>query len=401
MDGIRQQTSRLPLSMRQLLTVLVNGNQKQRNLLLPIALKDVKTIADVSLSNAESVKEKFMRTQNEISEMLEVATESKGSYSTLKRQAEIERTQNELEKKALEERKARYDQHIKKLEKELDKRIKDYDEALDSMPSGWEMIGMDFVEGLVDITSAIGESIKTSLNPIGSLSGSSPSSGSGSSSQQQSQAASVQPKPISQDDRDYLRRFETLKNNLARLGERMEVKGKKTEDKTIFLEIKAYFKLFKNSFDAASEKLKSETKPFYRKVVSTINNQEKGWSGYSLDQAQKELLKLQVEAMPFATRYLNATGSSAMHTKTPYVSQLQQKPSQDDNRASRQAVANAKFNIETTSNMLETMQERYDKANDDFLKNNDKLNKILQELAKIDVKAKTFDEILELLRKVS
>ena len=123
--------------------------------------------------------------------MLEVATESKGSYSTLKRQAEIERTQNELEKKALEERKARYDQHIKKLEKELDKRIKDYDEALDSMPSGWEMIGMDFVEGLVDITSAIGESIKTSLNPIGSLSGSSPSSGSGSSSQQQSQAAPV------------------------------------------------------------------------------------------------------------------------------------------------------------------------------------------------------------------
>ena len=401
MDGIRQQTSRLPLSMRQLLTVLVNGNQKQRNLLLPIALKDVKTIADVSLSNAESVKKKFMRTQNEISEMLEVATESKGSYSTLKRQAEIERTQNELEEKALEERKARYDQHIKKLEKELDKRIKDYDEALDSMPSGWEMIGMDFVEGLVDITSAIGESIKTSLNPIGSLSGSSPSSGSGSSSQQQSQAAPVQPKPISQDDRDYLRRFETLKNNLARLGERMEVKGKKTEDKSIFLEIKAYFKLFKNSFDAASEKLKSETKPFYGKVFSTINNQEKGWSGYSLDQAQKELLKLQVEAMPFATRYLNATGSSAMHTKTPYVSQLQQKTSQDDNRASRQAVANAKFNIETTSNMLETMQERYDKANDDFLKNNDKLNKILQELAKIDVKAKTFDEILELLRKVS
>ena len=36
---------------------------------------------------------------------------------------------------------------MEKLRKDLDKKVKHYDEALKAIPSGWDMIGQDFVEG--------------------------------------------------------------------------------------------------------------------------------------------------------------------------------------------------------------------------------------------------------------
>ena len=36
---------------------------------------------------------------------------------------------------------------MEKLRKDLDKKVKHYDEALKAIPSGWDMVGQDFVEG--------------------------------------------------------------------------------------------------------------------------------------------------------------------------------------------------------------------------------------------------------------
>ena len=40
-----------------------------------------------------------------------------------------------------------------KAEKEVEKRSKDYDNALSSMPSGWSLLGMKVVEGLSSVVS--------------------------------------------------------------------------------------------------------------------------------------------------------------------------------------------------------------------------------------------------------
>lgn len=415
MDGIRQQTSRLPDSLKHVVTVLVEGNREARNMLLPDALSDIDEIAKSALKNAESIRDKFQTTQDQISEMLELCMESRGQYQTQKEEIEIQKKQIEMEKEIYEQREKNYKEAKEKLKKDLDKRVNDYDKALESVPSGWKCIGMDFVQSLAhNATEIISAPVNISKGLLGGMKhsgqmvrdkvvGSSkqetrPEHDVPSMKQKKNQVPEQTQSQFSTEDIDYLRMFQQIVDNLNNLTKKMEKSGKKTEDPTIFREVQV---LLKNSFaqnrSSASAKLQKETEEFYTKIQDTINDQYENWQQKELEKAKNELLSIAVEAGKFASRYNYSSGTMPLQYATPYVSSM---PSiSEGSSASQIELVNAQFKVENTRNMLESMQERYDKTNDEFLKNNEKLNKMLLEFAKIDVESATFDDILEMLKK--
>ena len=250
MFAIKKNTDGLPVSMKDVVKILVNGDRMMMEKTLPRALGRIKDIADNCHQSAQSVERKFELTQEQISKLLEICFESKAEYEKDKEELEIQKEQAELNKEILKKREKEQEEKVKKFDKELEKRVKAYDEAMSAVPNGWNLIGMNAVEGLLNavpnavngVASAIasgGSMGKMGLlyaknateSALNSVASNLPSIG---RTQEEDHLIDV-PAQLSQGDIDLLRVFATtIPDQINILMERMEDVGKKAEDLSIF-----------------------------------------------------------------------------------------------------------------------------------------------------------------------
>ena len=250
MFAIKKNTDGLPVSMKDVVKILVNGDRMMMEKTLPRALGRIKDIADNCHQSAQSVERKFELTQEQISKLLEICFESKAEYEKDKEELEIQKEQAELNKEILKKREKEQEEKVKKFDKELEKRVKAYDEAMSAVPNGWNLIGMNAVEGLLNavpnavngVASAIasgGSMGKMGLlyaknateSALNSVASNLPSIG---RTQEEDHLIDV-PAQLSQGDIDLLRVFATtIPDQINILMERMEDDGKKAEDLSIF-----------------------------------------------------------------------------------------------------------------------------------------------------------------------
>ncbi|XP_046557793.1 uncharacterized protein LOC124266992 [Haliotis rubra] len=88
---------------------------------------------------------------------------AEGQYSEKLLKAEKDHEVKTLRLQSLEERKKLAEEEYNELRNQFKKTQESYQKAMDSMPSGWSMIGMDFVEGLAKCTLGVCQSVTNAV----------------------------------------------------------------------------------------------------------------------------------------------------------------------------------------------------------------------------------------------
>ncbi|KAL7826680.1 hypothetical protein AOLI_G00318890 [Acnodon oligacanthus] len=145
MDQIRLHTMAVPDYMKTAVKILFQGNDEIVQALLSDQLENIRVRADNCLALADAIEKRFIDIINIIQELLEACINAKHFYGE-----ELEEIKKKLkETKPREQKSKEVNEHTKKateaMEKELEDAQENYSKAMDFLPSGWEMICMDFV----------------------------------------------------------------------------------------------------------------------------------------------------------------------------------------------------------------------------------------------------------------
>ncbi|XP_062309339.1 uncharacterized protein LOC134013696 [Osmerus eperlanus] len=170
MDKICLHTRNVPTYMKRAVQILIQEDDVLIENLLPDVLENIATISQECVALAKSSEKRFTDVTELISELLETCTSSKQHYG--KNVEDVRRTLDEEKQKKhmLEEEEKQAQEEFKKQGKLIEEANRMFQEAMDSLPSGWDIIGMNFVEELLNSVNAIlGAGINHLTNPLGSL----------------------------------------------------------------------------------------------------------------------------------------------------------------------------------------------------------------------------------------
>jgi len=395
MDAIMQSTNQLPVSMKQAVEILVNGSDVTMEHFLPKTMDSIKTIANQCLEWAEEVKESFIMTQDLISELLEVGMITQGATEEEKRDLILKKESNEEFKKLYKERKDSQTSTVARMKKELEKRTKAYDKALDGMPGTASILTMSIVENLAGV-------VTDNLNIVTHLTG--------MTHQQRRKRANAKAleqlsQPVlSQADLDLYGTLGRLQDPIVELIEKMTYEDKQTGIKEKSLDMVMFTNLQTSAncmigivYDGASVDTKAKVRPFIKKLEDTLEALKTNWADFDLNAAENMMLDLQNETMQFQTTHKAALGNSSMVSQTPHASSAV--TSQTEEPGSRASIRNAQFKVTQATEMLEKSERQMEGANEQLLETNNKLNKVMQDLAKINASEMTVNEILQVLKK--
>jgi len=411
MGAIQQATNRLPIDMQKAVQILVTGNNIQMEKFLPPTMDSIRSIAVDCLGYAEDVENKFISTQEMIAELLEVCFATQGATEKERDKLALLKIQSEESKKMYQERKKMQEQEKERIANDLEKRTKEYGDALDQMPTGWTLVGMSVVESL---TGAISDGIKVAsnafsakMNPAGTMMSAVNNQTAGAGQSNGSGNVGGTGRQLRHADLDLLRIFDTMPTLIVGLTEKMEVidketnKKEKNNDLSIFTNVEIILnREIEMNMSSAPEETKTRVKPVLEELQSTLPKLRCSWPDLTVDHARKELSDLLDKMVPFGAEYKAASGNKALTSQTPHASTAANaEASSGGESATQVAVKNAQFKVTQANEMLQHTEKKYNEANEELLASNAKLNEVLQELAKIDTNTMTTNEILKILKR--
>ncbi|KAI2655440.1 hypothetical protein ROHU_000669 [Labeo rohita] len=148
MDQIRLHTLQVPDYMKTAVKILFQDNDEVVKALLPDQLKNIQDTADECLELSNVAEKRFTDVINIIQELLEACVNAEHFYGEELEAIKKKLQESKLRKQSAEEIKKRTKKAVSAIEKELDQAHESYKTALESLPKGWEMIGMDVVDGI-------------------------------------------------------------------------------------------------------------------------------------------------------------------------------------------------------------------------------------------------------------
>ena len=336
-----------------------------------------------------------------------LSTEStnKGKKESL----EFERSQKAKEEAFVKTQKEEFQKRCDKAEKEVEKRSQDYDKALDSVPSGWGLLGMKVVEGLSSVVSEGLSLVATRgmsgvSKVVGMVNKSDTTKNSPSGSQPMTNPGTGQQELPSLED-SYV--YNNMKQHTQQIQHAFTTffdnDGFNRDSKEASAAI-ALFKLAKKDLDCqgVSPNLK-ERASFYNDMITLCEGVKKDCTGGGSNEAEKYRSKLgdmltkavELEALANA-----ATATLGLNKTAPFMSKAAACPAtSNEDSASVLAVKMAQSKMEMTSAQLNQSQEQYNQASENLTKVNAKLAETLSEIASLDAETATITEILDMLRK--
>ena len=289
----------------------------------------------------------------------------------------------------------------------MEKRSKDYDKALSSMPSGWSLLGMKVVEGLSSVVteglSILATRGLSTANKVASLATNMihkhNSSGPGAEPTRVEQPAENGIEAPSFEDRMV---FNNMKHHPQQIQHGLkslfDAEGYNRDAK----EARGALVIFKQAAEdlnanGVSASLKQQA-PFYRELIKILKEVESECLKGSADQAATQRSRLESmlpKAMELEVLANAQSSTTGLNKQTPFMSKTVQ--SNDD--ASTLAVKMAQTKMEMTSAQLNQCQDQYNLASENLAKVNVKLAETLREISKLDSETATIREILDMLRK--
>ncbi|XP_062373902.1 uncharacterized protein LOC134062046 [Sardina pilchardus] len=419
MDQIRLHTGNVPKYIKESVKILLQDDDELVQALLPDQLENIDHMSQDCLQLAERTEKKFMNVIELIQELLEACTNAKQSYGeeleTVKRKIE----EAKLRKKASDEANARAEKAMKEMDKQLSDAQRSFNESMDSLPTGWEVVGMNLVEGLSaglmtylnSMTRASAMSLLTSqLSPTNT----------GITSQPQG----IQPQRQANDpfaannifskSAELLSHCESLKMfvggnrqiNEAELYDQQRQKAKSDFQKNNFHRILT-------SIQSENEcEPKVQAVQICQKGISlcdklgqyAVEKQARPELEPASDQTANQLIYLIDEiyglAQSFDSKSKRITNTAAFPVKPPQLIQSQSQAGGPETKsASQMATENARLRIEQSRAQLDAVRAMYQKSADNMEKNKRELTEILVMMRNCEVKEIDFKTTIKMLVK--
>ncbi|KAK2864892.1 hypothetical protein Q7C36_004046 [Tachysurus vachellii] len=395
MDQIRLHTMAVPDYMKTAVKILFQGSDEVVEAHLPDQLENIRVVADDCLELAISTEKRFTDVINIIQELLEACVNAEHFYGEELDAIKIKLDEAKLRKQSSEEAAKRSEKAIKDMEKQLNEAHESYSKAVDLLPSGWKMIGMDLVEGIC-------EGVTTLINGIASI-----------CSFQSLKSKSGEPEAGCFDGFDeitiYSKSAEILKctekiqefviENTINWKDLYDQKHKTT--KTNFQQ---------NQFNRIRESLKKwqnctakeEAQNICTKGIEICEELAKYTPEHKCEEAKtNELIqlirKLNESARSFDSKSKSVTNSPALTPKPPMM--YKEESNTGKVKASQSASDNARFLIEQSRAQLDKTREMYEKSVENMEKNQKELTDILITMRKCEIKEIDFNTTIQMLVK--
>ncbi|KAK3507881.1 hypothetical protein QTP70_002295 [Hemibagrus guttatus] len=397
MDQIKLHTMAVPDYMKTAVKILFQGNNELIEAHLPDQLENIRVIADDCLELATSTEKRFEDVINIIQELLEACVNAEHFYgeelSAIKKKLE----EAKLRKQTSEEAAKRSEKAVKTIEGEMTKAHENYNKAMDSLPSGWEMIGMDLVSGITEgFTSLI-----NGVTSMGSEKLTQKSPKRTQSKGQESDANCFDEINIYSKSAEILRYSEKIqefvKENTINWKDLYDQKHKIAKTK---FQADQFNRIRESLNKSPDCKAKEEALNLCSKGIEICEELAKYSPEKKCDEAKTtELIemirKLNESARSFDSKSKAVTKSPALTPKPP----MMEKEESKSGKVSEKASENARFRIEQSRAQLDKTREIYEKSVENMEKNQKELTEILITMRNCDVKQIDFNTTIEMLVK--
>ena len=385
MDAIRLYSAQVPDRVKKIVRTLVQGSTEDVRDFLPIELGKIERNSAECLRLAQSVEAKFEHVMDLTGELLEVASAARGYYQKAQEETQLKRDIALAKEKAAREKLKLAKEQQQKLEKEVREAKRSWEKAVDSMPSGWDVLGMEVVETIVH-------------GIFGDLGSSAPGEDRGSGAEQS--PTKDQPEPVAR-GADRLKILTTqlsedlMSASTGDTGPKEEPLDKKLQKMKIFME-----SLQEELAGKGADSIHPEVQELLKQGLEISQEGEKMASQFSFRPANlmgiaKQATNLKDKVVKFCTKRRTKTNANPYTTKPPQQAKSMARCGNSGRTsAAKSAVEGARVKMAETKSLLERQENRYDQTCEQLKESNEELSKVLESLTELSPeKLADFDQI--------
>nr|XP_058943657.1 uncharacterized protein LOC131771807 [Pocillopora verrucosa] len=398
MDTIRLYSAKVPGQVKKVVRTLVSGSKEDVKDILPIELRKIEKNASESLELAKAVESKFENVMHLTGELLEVSSAAKGHFQNTQVELQTKREIALTKEKSVREEIERAKEEQDKLTKQVKEAKAQWEKAVDSMPSGWDLVGMQFVEGIT----------KAFTTTRGMNSSSAPSHADPNLRVDPSEKQSA--KRVSKLPTQALVKAELMKVFSAKLVEVLATfqdksnGGEPAKDiKKTRLEMESLQKDWSTEQESKDDQegLKLLSRGLEICMEAEKELEDLNLSNDKMKKIAKRASKLKDDIFKFCTKVQTKVQTNPLYTKPPRQARNMADPAKSaSSSAANMAVESARFKIAETRGLLEKQEMLYDEGNKQLKESNKELSKVLQSLVEFSPeKIANFDQIRETLKK--
>ncbi|XP_029694873.1 uncharacterized protein [Takifugu rubripes] len=400
MDQIRIHTGTVPDYMKAAVNVLFNGSDDVVKTLLPNQLDNIRDIAEECVILAEGVEKKYLDVICLIQELLEACVNAKHFYGEELEKVKMKLEETKMKEKTAKQLNERSKKAMEDLEKEMEGAQEAFNSAMNSIPTGWEMIAMDFVEGISSAVTGI-------LN--GFVSRTSNSSGGAGGSPTTLNDSDTKVDEIAQirvcSKSEEILKLAGLLKGFVKNG---EIDWKDLYDQKNKRCSKANW--IEEQFERITGELK--TLPEEKLCDRALSICERGiniceemnmyspehkWNDKQTKKMVKSIKKLHEDSLAFDSKSKKISGTPALTPKPPMMFKTEN--NSEHKSAGQTASENARYKIELSREQLKQTRDSYQKSVENMEKNERELTEILCEMQKCNIKEIDFDTTIKMLVK--
>ena len=408
MDIIRLYSAKVPGQVKKVVRTLVSGSKEDVKDILPIELRKIEKNASESLELAKAVESKFENVMHLTGELLEVSSAAKGHFQKTQEELQMRREIALTKEKSVREEIERAKEEQDKLTKQVKEAKAQWEKAVDSMPSGWDLVGMQFVEGITKAFTSAAETVISAVATRGMNSSSAPSHADPNLRMDPSEKQSA--KRVSKLPTQALVKAELMKVFSAKLVEVLATfqdksnGGEPAKDiKKTRLEMESLQKDW--STEQVSKDDQEGLKLLSRGLEICMEAEKEledlNLSNDKMKKIAKRASKLKDDIFKFCTKVQTKVQTNPFYTKPPRQARnMADLAKSASSSAANMAVESARFKIAETRGLLEKQEMLYDEGNKQLKESNKELSKVLQSLVEFSPeKIANFDQIRETLIK--
>lgn len=408
MDTIRLYSAKVPGQVKKVVRTLVSGSKEDVKDILPIELRKIEKNASESLELAKAVESKFENVMHLTGELLEVSSAAKGHFQKTQEELQMKREIALTKEKSVREEIERAKEEQDKLTKQVKEAKAQWEKAVDSMPSGWDLVGMQFVEGITKAFTSAAETVISAVATRGMNSSSAPSHADPNLRVDPSEKQSA--KRVSKLPTQALVKAERMKVFSAKLVEVLATfqdksnGGEPAKDiKKTRLEMESLQKDWSTEQESKDDQegLKLLSRGLEICMEAEKELEDLNLSNDKMKKIAKRASKLKDDIFKFCTKVQTKVQTNSFYTKPPRQARNMADPAKSaSSSAANMAVESARFKIAETRGLLEKQEMLYDEGNKQLKESNKELSKVLQSLVEFSPeKIANFDQIRETLIK--
>lgn len=391
MDAIRLYSAQVPDRVKKVVRTLVQGSQEDVKDIVPIELGKIERNSEECLRLAQSVEKKFEHVMDLTGELLEVSTAARGYYQKNQEEMQLKRDIALAKEKAAREKVKSAKEQQEKLQKDVREAKRSWEKAVDSMPSGWDILGMEVVETIVH--------------------GIFSDSGNAAPGADQGMETSAEQSPT--EDQPVAAVGEQLKLFTTQLWEDLDSaseegkgntgpKKEETLDKKL-LKMKLLMESLQEDLGLTGkdgESIHPEVQDLLKQGLEISREGEKMASQLSFTPDKlmgiaKKAASLKDKVTKFCTKKRTQTKANPYTTKPPrQAKSMASSANSGGKSAAKTAVEGARVKMAETKSILERQENRYDQTCDQLKKTNEELSNVLESLVELSPeKLADFDQI--------